>query len=273
MKADFFYKQPFGRTLLKIIQRLRLLKLAALFVKSPISKPLIKPFIKKYGIDMKPFEGQKYKSYADFFARYKPLEHYENDPNVLISPCDSLLSIFPISDDLELSMKGSCYKISDLIREDETARLFSDGLCLVFRLEASDYHHFCHFDDCRHLKTEFIPGLLHSVQPIACRTVPVYRLNRRWFTLLETKNFGTAAQIEIGALLVGGVSHINANGWLGRGTEMGNFELAGSTIVLLLSSEVRQSLKLYPKFQLAWNGKKEIRTKMGEGVGYNYRKI
>lgn len=267
MKADFLYKNPLGRGLLCAIQHTPALKLGAWFMASGASKGMISSYIRRNGIDMTPFAGQSYRSFGEFFARKMELPQREYDPQSFISPCDGLLSLYPISDELVIPMKGSHYQVSDLIPEKEIADSFQGGLCLIFRLEASDYHHFCAFDDCNRHQTHFIPGQLHSVQPIACETVPVYRLNRRWWTMLDTEHFGTAAQVEVGAMLVGGVKYAKQTGHLAKGEEMGNFELAGSTIAILISAQARQRLTLRDKFAPAWNGQTEIAVKLGEEVG------
>ena len=267
MKADLFYNSAPGRMLLRSLQSSGAFKAAALFLRSGASRPLIAPFIRKNGVDMTPFQGQSYRSFADFFAREKALPPYIEDEDVLISPCDGLLSIYPVTGDMVLPMKDSHYLLSDLLPREETAALFAGGLCLVYRLQATDYHHFCHFDDCVRRETHYIPGQLHSVQPIACRTVPVYRLNRRWWTLMDTDHFGPAAQIEVGAMLVGGVTHAGEPGRFPKGSEMGNFELAGSTIVLLLTAQARCSLTFFPRFAPALEGAGEVAVSMGEGVG------
>ena len=72
---------------------------------------------------------------------------------------------------------------------------------MILRLCANDYHHYCYIDDGFQGRNHFVKGLLHSVQPIALENAPVYRQNRRMWTILDTVNFGKVAQIEIGALL------------------------------------------------------------------------
>lgn len=67
---------------------------------------------------------------------------------------------------------------------------------------------------------------------------PVYRQNRRMWTILDTVNFGKVAQIEIGALLVGGIVNDHENVMMRKGAEMGHFELIGSTIVLLFKKVI-----------------------------------
>ena len=266
MKADFFYRSVPGRSIMKVCQKSGAFRVAAWALRTPPSRRLIPRYIKRNGIDMSPYQGQRYRSYAEFFARSKAAAAFVSAPEELISPCDGLLSAYPVTHALDIPMKGSHYHLTDLLPSPELAENFCGGLCLVFRLEASDYHHFCCFDDACLLARGFIPGQLHSVQPIACDRVPVYRLNRRWWCLMETRNFGLAAQIEVGAMLVGGVRFTRPEGRMHRGDEMGYFELAGSTVLLLLGPEVRKRLKLFPPFTEALEGR-EVRTSMGEKLG------
>ena len=266
MKADFFYKSVPGRSILKVCQKSGAFRVAAWALRTPPSRGLIPRYIRRNGIDMTPYAGQRYRSYAEFFSRSKEVSTPVSAPEELISPCDGLLSVYPVTPELDIPMKGSRYRLRDLLPAAELAGSFCGGLCLVFRLEASDYHHFCCFDDARLLRWGYIPGQLHSVQPIACDRVPVYRLNRRWWSLLETKNFGLAVQIEVGAMLVGGVRFAGQEHALRRGEEMGNFELAGSTVLLLLGPEVRQKLVLEEPFAGAVEGR-EVRVSMGQRLG------
>lgn len=267
MKADHFYRTVPGRIFFNVLQKLGCFRLAAWFLHTRLSRRMIPHYIRKYGIDMKPYTGQTYESFAAFFSRKRDNICYVSDPNVLISPCDGLLSVYAVTEDLTLSMKGSVYALNDLLPDPDAAALFQNGLCLVFRLEASDYHHFCCFDDCRLIETNYIPGQLHSVQPIAQRTVPVFRLNRRWWSTMRTKHFGTVVQTEVGAMLVGGVSFSETGIWFKRGDEMGHFELAGSTIILFLTSSVRQRLRFRESIMPYINSGKETRVQIGAGIG------
>lgn len=268
MNVDFLYRTAFGRMMMKMLQRFGLFRFAAWYLRTGASKIWIPRYIKKHKIDMRWYPKQTYDSFADFFARKKDGICFASNPKALISPCDGLLSVYPIREDMKLPLKGSMYRMMDLIPDREIAEKFRGGLCLIFRLQASDYHYFCAFDDCKVQETHFIPGQLHSVQPIACETVPVYRLNRRWWSLINSAAFGQVVQIEIGAMLVGGVSfRPGIGGMLQRGDEMGNFELAGSTIILMLNAEAGRQLELMLPCRMAVGGGIEIPVKMGEGIG------
>ena len=261
MKADFFYTNWLGRWILNIVQKLGFFKIVAWFLHTRLSKTMISKYIQNNHIDMSDYPNQQYDTFAQFFSRTKKVNIKNTESNVLISPCDSYLSAYEIQNDLELPMKGSLYRLNDLVPNKNLCELFDQGLCLVFRLEASDYHHFHCFDDMWMEEAHYIPGMLHSVQPIALDSIPVFRLNRRWWSVLETKNFGKVAQIEIGAMAVGGVSFEKEKGWFNRGDEMGKFELAGSTIVLLFNKEIKENLHLLVPV------KDEYKVRLGEGIG------
>ncbi len=266
MSVNFLYKNPVGRGIMQIANRLHAFKIIAWFLKTGMSKIMINNYIKKYNIDMTPFGEQEYNSFADFFARKKDSYYYDKNEKTMISPCDGLLTVYPIDEYMNIPMKESLYRLEDLIHEKSVADMFKGGLCMVFRLQASDYHHFCFFDTGKMGETCYREGQLHSVQPIACERVPVYRLNRRWWNILETENFGTVAQIEVGAMAVGGVKFLKEGGCFTRGEEMGNFELAGSTIILLVTSEIKEKFTLFEAFRNAAKGD-EVPVKMGYGIG------
>ena len=136
------------------------------------------------------------------------------------------------------------------------------GVCLVFRLCASDYHHYCYIDDGRQGPNHFIEGRLHSVQPIACERFPIFTLNRRSWCLLDTEHFGPVVQTEIGALVVGGIVN-RPEGPMVRGQEKGHFDLCGSTIVLLMEPG---RIELRPELAALMDTEQETRVEQGRWV-------
>ena len=267
MKTDLFYQTALGRAGLKALQKTGAFGLAARFLRTKASRLLIPGFMKRHGIDMRGYEERKFQSFADFFAREAPAFQCNCNPQTLVSPCEGFLSVYEITTIQTIPIKGFDYSLAELIPDKEVAAAFQDGLCLVFRLTAADNHHFICFDDGLLIDTEYIPGELHSVQPAALASRPVLCRNRRWWSLLETANFGSVVQIEVGAVLVGGVSFSVWNDWFLRGDEMGCFELAGSTIALLLTADIRNRLVLCDRVQNALEGRQEQRVRMGMTIG------
>ena len=173
------------------------------------------------------------------------------------------LSAYRIKSNNSFHIKGSWYKVTDLVTDKKIAKEFVGGDCVILRLCANDYHHYCYIDDGFQGRNHFVKGLLHSVQPIALENAPVYRQNRRMWTILDTVNFGKVAQIEIGALLVGGIVNDHENVMMRKGAEMGHFELIGSTIVLLFK---KGHIDLLPEIKECIKGDKEVRVIQGQHI-------
>ncbi len=256
----FFYGTVTGRVILKLIMKTHADRLAVRFLCSPLSRPVIGWFARCHDIPLSGEELRSFRTYRDFFVRGRAQTEIDTVPGHLTSPCDGWLSTFPVGADSVFSIKGSHYRIGDLLGDGRLAENYRGGLCLVFRLTASDYHHYSYIDDGSQGENHTIEGQLHSVQPIACETYPVFTLNRRCWCLMETENFGPVVQTEIGALIVGGIANDRENARFSRGSEKGHFELAGSTIVQLFEPG-RVSLRPELKEQLSEGG--EVRVEQG----------
>lgn len=262
--VSFLYGTHIGRLLLKIIMKLHLDRIAVRFLWSPCSKVIINWYTRRNNIHVTEEEKASFKSFRDLFARKKDSISFDVTPEHLISPCDGWLSAFPINGQSTFSIKNSHYRISDFLQDKELAKNYIGGTCLIFRLCVSDYHHYCYIDNGYQGKNHFIPGVLHSVQPIACETFPVFILNKRNWCLLTTENFGPVVQCEIGALVVGGIFNEKENTRFSKGEEKGHFELSGSTIVLLFE---RGQMQLRVKIMEKLSKSEEVKVKQGEWIG------
>lgn len=251
-----------GRMLLKLILFSRADRLAVRFLHSSLSRPMVGWYVRRHNIPLE--NWRSFRSFREFFIRRRPNGPVDMEPGHLISPCDGWLSAWPIREDSSFFIKRSHYRLKDLVQDEELAREFQGGDCLIFRLCPSDYHRYCYIDDGYHRKCNCIPGTLHSVQPIACETYPVYVLNRRCWTLLVTEHFGPVIQAEIGALVVGGIVNEREHTRFHRGMEKGHFEPAGSTILLLFQKD---RIRLLPDLRdvLAHGG--EHRVTQGMCIG------
>lgn len=225
-----------GRIMLKLLTAPALSRAAGRFMDSRLSKPLIKRFIRSSGIDTSQYVMYNFPSYNAFFTRsVKPeMRPVDMTPQHLISPCDSKLSIYRIDRKSIFRIKGSRYRISDLIDHKFLADRFNGGLCLIFRLEVDDYHRYCYIDSGVKTGNTFIEGVLHTVNPIALERYNIYKRNSREYTLIHTENFGDVIQVEVGAMMVGRICNHDEAGPVKRGQEKGMFEFGGSTIVVLL---------------------------------------
>lgn len=80
---------------------------------------------------------------------------------------------------------------------------------------------------------------------------------------METKNFGTVVQIEVGACLVGRIVNHHEACVMKRGTEKGYFQFGGSTIVLLFREGV---LDIPDELFEATGEGKEAMVKCGQAI-------
>lgn len=262
----FLYKNPFGRCCLKILYAPWVSKAAGKFLDSSLSRSLITSFIKKNSIDMSQYENVTYHDFNEFFTRriLPELRPVDMDSSNFIAPCDGLLSAYRISNDTVIPAKQSKYTIADLIGSKEETAKFNNGICLVFRLCVNHYHRYFFFDNCEISKPRFISGKLHTVRPIALEACDVFTTNSREVTYMTTENFGYAAQIEVGAMLVGKIANKVYDRPVKRGEEKGKFLYGGSTVILLLEKDKVELDESY--FDNTFKGN-EIPVVMGEVLG------
>ncbi len=262
---SFLYETAIGRGILKILVYPWITKLYGKYNDSKLSTRKIKSFIKNNHIPMEEYEKQEYKSFNDFFTRkinleYRNISRKEED---FISCCDNKLRVYPVNKDLIFKVKGSNYSVESILQDNLLAKKYEDGLCLVFRLCVDDYHRYIFFDDGEILKTSKIPGKFHTVNPIAYENFQVFRENNRELTVLETKNFGTVTQVEVGALMVGKIVNHPVKKFT-RGEEKGYFKFGGSTIILFLEKD---KLEIDPLILEYSSRGIETKLQMGEVIG------
>ena len=262
--VQFLYKTVPGRAILKAILVCHLDKPFAALLRTPLSKPYIARFVKNHGIELSDAEVKSFRTFQEFFSRFRENVNIDLTPEHLISPCDGWLSVYPIQEDSRLLVKGAQYSFRDLFQTSRLTERFQGGTCLIFRLCPTDYHRYIYIDNGKQGENHYIKGKLHSVQPIACETVPVYHLNRRTWCLMETERFGSVIQMEVGALVVGGIVNNDENCRFLKGMEKGRFELRGSTIMLLFQKD---TVSLLPEIEKALSKEPEVRVEQGMQIG------
>ena len=262
---SFFYNTLIGRILLKICTMKFISYIAGIYMNSRLSKYKIKKFIKDNKIKITDYEKTNYNSFNEFFTRKiisikRPINMTKT---AFISPCDSKLSVYTISDDLTLYIKDSYYTI-DTIIDKKILKEYKEGYALVFRLSPTDYHRYCYIDSGYQEKNNKIKGILHTVQPIALKRYNFYKTNTREWTILHTNNFDEVVHIEIGAMAIGKIKNEHENYIFKKGEEKGYFEFGGSTIVLLVKKGI-----INIDEDILENSKNNIETyvKYGEKIG------
>lgn len=263
---EFLYKNTLGRAVLNILVQPQVSRLAGRFLDSELSTCLIKPFRKSAGIDMSDYERQTYHSFNEFFARKikKRKRPITMDKNCFISPCDSAALVLPIDEDSMFSIKKSNYTVARLLRSKKLAKKYQGGTAVILRLAVHDYHRYCYVDDGVITQYRTIPGIFHTVQPLANEYVSVYHENTREYCTLHSENFGDMIVMEVGALLVGRIVNDKSRGLVKRGEEKGRFEYGGSTIVLLVEKD---AVKWNEELLMNSSKGQETPVKMGEVLG------
>lgn len=264
LSIRFLYGTVPGRGILKLLLNSGADRIIVRFLRSPWSRPLIPWYARRHNVKLDRLQLRDYRTFRDFFARKRSLTCIDYMPEHLISPCDGWLTAYPIEEDSSFFVKGTQYRLEDLLDDPLLAKHYEGGTCMVFRLCASDYHRYCYIDDGYLWQNHYIPGVLHSVQPIACETYPVYTLNRRCWCLMVTRSFGPVVQTEIGALAVGGIVNHQENTRICRGDEKGRFELAGSSIVLLFEPNC---VRLISGIRRESEAGREVRVRQGMWIG------
>lgn len=267
--VKLLYNNVLGRIVVKALTRPTISKLNGKRYSKASSAKKIKKFVLKNNIDMSDYPEKSYESFNDFFTREiikekRPISENKKD---LISPCDSLLTAYKISDDLTFKVKNSIYTVSELLKDENLAKEYSNGYLLLFRLTVRDYHHYCYIDSGTRDEYVKINGILHTVNPIACKKVKVYSENSREYTTLHLDNFGDVIQVEVGALMVGKIKN-NDSKTFNRGDEKGYFEFGGSTVILLFKEN---TIEIDEDILHESNDDIETRVKYGEKIGRSSR--
>ncbi len=262
----FLYATVFGRACLKLLAARWLSKVAGAFCDSRLSKPLIKRFVRNNGIDLSEYKTAEFSCFNDCFTREirEELRPVCMDSDVLVSPCDGLLSAYAIEAGTVFPAKQSHYTVASLLRDDALAAAFDGGTMLVFRLCVHHYHRYGYIDSGTKGENVFIAGKLHTVRPIALENRAVFCENCREYTVMETDNFGKVVQCEIGAMLVGKIHNHDGVGTFEKGKEKGMFLYGGSTVVLLLQ---KGAATVDPQFFARTAAGEETPVKYGEPLG------
>jgi len=263
---EFLYGTKAGRLILKVLTNPKMSVWCGRFLDSKYSRFLIKSFIKNNNIDMSEYEEETYGCFNEFFYRRirKECRPIDENPESLVAPSDGYLSVYPIRDDVVMAIKQSRYTVRDLLRDEELAKEFDGGICLVYRLCVDNYHRYSYFDSGSKGPNIFLKGVLHTVRPVALRKVPVFVENSREYTILNTDNFGRAIQMEVGAMLVGKIVNLYEDSSFTRGEEKGHFEYGGSTIIVLLK---KGAATINPKIIQATKRGNEVKVKLGQKIG------
>ena len=245
--VEWLYLTGSGKTLSHLVCKAPISKLYGALQDSAFSKKKIAPFILNFKIPMEdylPEEGANseapYSSFNQFFIRkFKPgKRNFVENQNEM--PAFSEARYFgysSVSSDKKIPVKGTFLNPAQLVSHSTWESTFQDGPLLLARLCPVDYHRYHYPDDGVVLDDYRVSGLLHSVNPLALKAKPdILITNERHVTIIETKNFGKLAYIEVGAICVGKIVQskpLTKGSVFKRGDEKGYFLFGGSTVIVI----------------------------------------
>jgi phosphatidylserine decarboxylase len=197
---------------------------------------------------------------------------------VVVSPVDGVVSETGLAVGGKLvQAKGIDYTAAALLADPDLARRLEGGAYATLYLSPKDYHRIHSPLGGRITGWRYVPGQLWPVNPASVRTVPgLFSVNERLVTVLETP-VGACAVVAVGATVVGrvrafydpSVPHTNLAGAaaqrrdyetpipVGKGQELGAFEMGSTVILLFEPGRVRLDPRLVPG----------ARVRVGEPVG------
>ena len=241
----WLYESVPGKALSKVLIKRPLSILYGLAQESRASHRKVAPFIKNFNINMEEFlpqdgrhENDPYSSFNNFFIRRfkEGVRPFESDKNLMPSFCEARYFAYEsLTPDSKVPVKGDLLGGPALLAHEKWGKVFEEGPCLLARLCPVDYHRF-HFPDSGEIEDHYrVPGVLHSVNPLALKyNQDIFAINERQVTILNTENFGRLAYVEVGAICVGKIVQTRPLvGSFKRGEEKGYFLFGGSTVIVL----------------------------------------
>jgi phosphatidylserine decarboxylase len=229
---------------------------------SSVTLPLIRWFVRKYGVDMNEAENSdmaSYNSFNDFFTRPLKIGVRPMAEADFVCPVDGAISQFGRIDDHHMvQAKGHRFTTTGLVGGDTTlAALFRHGSFANLYLSPKDYHRLHMPCDGTLTRMIYVPGALFSVNPVTARGVPnLFARNERVVCVFESPEYGPFVMVLVGATIVGSMTTVwhgvvnpkrtgKISEWtyvdqdivLKKGAEMGRF-LLGSTIVMLFGRDI-----------------------------------
>jgi phosphatidylserine decarboxylase len=227
---------------------------------------LIRAFIAHFEVDMSEAgeaDPRRYSDFNQFFTRAlrsgsRPIAEGET---LLCCPVDGMVSqVGAMAGESLLQAKGQLFSLRQLLAgEEELARVFRNGQFVTLYLSPRDYHRIHMPLQGQLLEMIHVPGRLFSVSPATTRLVPeLFARNERLISVFSTAA-GSMALVLVGAINVACIETVWAGSitpprgvklrqWrypgtgpqavsLGKGAEMGRFNL-GSTVIVLFAPGV-----------------------------------
>ena len=269
--VQWLYGNPLGRLVAdQVLSAQWMSRLAGTYQSSKLSRSKIAPFIQDFQINMDEYEPGPFMSFNHFFIRkFKPgLRTFVQEPRLLPAFAEArYLAFEQVDPHQSFPVKGEHLSAETVLGDLTTARQFKGGSVLIARLCPTDYHRF-HFPDEGTLVSEKrVHGKFHSVNPLALSAKSeILASNERHVSIIDTKNFGKIAYVEVGAMCVGRIIHTHS--WsrpFKRGEEKGFFLFGASTVILF-----GEPNRWKPDLDLVENTQRRLETfvRLGDRVAY-----
>ncbi len=224
-------------------------------------------------VDLSDAKESRFKSLHDAFVReLRPgARIVDPDPDVMVSPSDAILGANgTVSAGQVLQVKGSAYRLADLVQDEALARAHEGCAFATLRLTAGMYHRFHAPVDLRVESVRHLWGDTWNVNPVALKRVEaLFCRNERAVIRVRLNDGAAMTLVPVAAILVAGLKlgflpegqdlrdtggrTLPCSAELAKGAEMGWFE-HGSTIVVLAP----------PGYTLAPGLHEGTRLRMGE---------
>jgi phosphatidylserine decarboxylase len=272
------YQSSAGKILSPIFANKYLSKAYGKLQSSMVTQLKVPKFVKNFNIDLSEYEGGSvkvenqelsYKNFNEFFIRKfrKGKRPFVQDSTILPACCEArYFGYDKIDENVLVPVKGKYLNATQLIGDADKAKDFEGGSLVIARLCPVDYHRYHYPDSGKTIESFPVHGQFHSVNPVALKHRPdIFIANERRVSILETKNFGKLAYIEVGAAMVGKIiqSHDEDKSFR-RGQEKGYFLFGGSTVIV-----IGEQGRWTPSEDMVNNTRQGIETylQLGEAMG------
>jgi len=235
-----------------------------------LKEALLGAFLERFDVNLDEAQHpdpNSYDSFNAFFTRALKPGSREIANASLVSPVDGQISQRgDIRGKKLFQAKGRHYRLNELLGKTVDTGPWQDGQFCTLYLAPKDYHRIHMPMDGEVTRIEHLPGRLFSVNPATTRVIPrLFGRNERVAVHFDTE-YGPMAMVLVGALLVGSIETVwsgeitpptrlkpralplppNNQRRLGKGEEMGRFNM-GSTVILILPPKApRLNRLLYP---------------------------
>lgn len=221
----------------------------------PLARVVLGLYTRAYRVDLAECRQQDgWASFDAFFTRTLKdgVRPVESDPRVIVSPADGRLeSMGAIEAGSVFRVKGSPYRVQDLVGDETEARRYEGGAGCVIYLSPRDYHRVHAPVDGVISEVRSLPGDYYPVNSIGLRHIKgLFARNRRVAIAIDTppaSGLGRVTVVMVAAMVVGRITVSGVEGRdvpfglqrltpplpVAKGAEIGIFRLGSTAVVLL----------------------------------------